>query len=531
MPKNLLFPAVLAALAASAAATPSHARAETDPPRLLVVITIDQMRGDYIDRFAPNLTGGLKRFRTEGAFFPGGRQDHALTATAPGHATVLSGRVPANTNILTNDHGVPDPARPLIGGAEAAGASPWRFRGTTVLDWMLAADPETRSLSVSRKDRGAILPIGATRTHVYWWGHDRFTTSTYYRDTLPTWVNEANRALQAARWEGREWRLLLPEGAYPEPDDQPFEGVGAGRPYTFPHRMSSLVNLPDFPWMDSLTLDLALRGARELGLGTRGRTDLLNVSLSTLDAIGHDFGPDSREVHDQVLLVDRWLGWFMRELEAVHGAGRVLYVLTSDHGVGSMPQFLHARGVTDAGRIELRSALTPVLAPLQQRFAHRFGLELQSGVVLADTIALSTRGIDVAAIGADLAARMAELPGVGRVFTPASLAAAPDDDEDARLWRRSIPASHAWLVLAQPRNGWVFTSSGKAEHGTPLAHNVSVPVAFLGAGVPAVRSERPVNTVDIAPTVAAILHLDMTQRVDGTALHEALGRTHVVDAP
>jgi hypothetical protein len=510
---------------------PAAAAASAEMPRLVVVITVDQLRGDYPDRFAANLTGGLERFRTAGTFYPHGLQDHALTATAPGHATVLSGRVPAHTNILTNDHGVPDHARPLIAGARGTGASPRRFHGTTLYDWMLAVEPATRALSVARKDRGAILPIGVARTHVYWWGHDRFTTSTYYRDTLPSWVGALNAEIARSKWEGKTWTLLLPEAAYPEPDDQPFEGVGAGRPYLFPHRMSSILEVPDFPWSDSLTIEFALRGARELRLGQDDRTDLLAVSLSALDAIGHDFGPDSREVHDHVLRVDRWLAWFMREIEALVGTARVVYALTSDHGVSSMPQFVEAAG-RDAGRIDLTVALRPAMVPLQQRYAYTFGLELQSGVVLADTVALRARGVDVAALGDELAARMAELPGVARTFTPASLAAAPDDDEDARLWRRSIPQSHDWLVLAQPQEGWVFTSSGKAEHGTPLIGNMVVPIAFLGSAIPALRADGPARTIDIGPTLAAIVGVEPTEELDGVVLGEVVPEApHAVQAP
>jgi hypothetical protein len=508
---------------------PVAAAVATETPRLVVVITVDQLRGDYPDRFAANLTGGLDRFRTEGTFYPHGRQDHALTATAPGHATVLSGRVPAHTNILTNDHGVPDDGRPLIAGARGTGASPKRFRGTTLYDWMLAVEPGTRALSVSRKDRGAILPIGVARTHVYWWGHDRFTTSTYYRDTLPSWVAALNTEIARSEWEGKTWTLLLPEAAYPEPDDQPFEGVGAGRPYLFPHRMGSILEVPDFPWSDSLTIELALRGARELGLGQSDRTDLLAVSLSALDAIGHDFGPDSREVHDHVLRVDRWLAWFMREIEALVGASRIVYALTSDHGVSSMPQFVEVAGRA-AGRIDLSVALTPALVPLQQQYAYRFGLELQSGVLLADTVGFRARGVDVDALGAELAARMAELPGVARTFTPASLAAASDEDEDARLWRRSIPRSHDWLVLAQPQDGWVFTGSGKAEHGTPLSSNMVVPIAFLGPGIPALRVDGPARTIDIGPTLAAILGVQPTEDLDGIVLGDVVPHTHAAQA-
>lgn len=492
------------------------------PPTLVVLISVDQLRGDYVDRYGANLAGGLVRFRDDGAFYANGRQDHALTSTAPGHATMLSGRVPSRTNILTNDHGVPDPDHPLIAGANGPGASPWRFHGTTLYDWMRAADPETRALSVARKDRGAILPVGRARTHVYWWADNRFTTSTWYRDTLPSWVTEWNQTLRPEDWRDRDWTLLLDESAYPEPDEQPFEGVGAGRGNVFPHRMESLSRLPDFPWMDSLTLDLALHGLRELQLGQRSGTDLLAVSLSTLDAIGHHFGPDSREVHDQVLRVDRWLDWFMSEVERELPAEHIIYALTSDHGITSMPAYLHSQGAMDAGRIDLPSTIRPVLEPIRQRFDQSFGVELQSGVILADTAALSAKDVDVAALGDELARHMAALPGVARVFTPASLAAAPPTDEPARLWRRSIPASHAWLALAEPRDGWVLTGSGQAEHGTPLLKNRLVPIAFLGAGIPAMRSDHIARTIDIGPTLAALVGVVPTEELDGTVLHELL---------
>ncbi|HSJ06109.1 MAG TPA: alkaline phosphatase family protein [Longimicrobiales bacterium] len=509
-------------LALLAAPVPAAPAVSSDPPALIVLIAVDQFRGDYAERFAPNLTGGLARFREEGTFYANGRQDHALTATAPGHATMLSGRTPARMNILTNDHGVPDPGYPLIAGAAGAGASPARFQGTALYDWMLAADPSTRALSISRKDRGAILPVGRSRADVYWWADERYTTSTYYRDTLPSWVSEWNASLRPEQWAGREWTLLLPESAYPEPDEMPHEGVGAGRGNVFPHRMERFADVAEFPWSDSLSLDLALAGVRNLGLGTRGGTDLLVLSLSSLDAIGHDFGPDSREVHDLVLRVDRWLDWFMRELEDALAADQIVYVLTSDHGIATMPAYLLAHGTPDAGRIELRNAMRPVLAPLQQQFASSFALELQSGVVLADTAAMAGHGIDVPAVGDSLARRLAGLPGVARVFTPHSLAAAPDDDEAARLWRRSIPPAHAWLALAEPAEGWVFTASQKAEHGTPLVTNRHVPVAFLGAGIPAVQPDRVVRTVDIAPTLAAILGITPAEVLDGVVLQEVI---------
>jgi arylsulfatase A-like enzyme len=494
-----------------------------DPPSLVVVVTVDQLRGDYMERFAANLTGGLQRFRTQAAYFPHAEQDHANTSTAPGHSTVLSGRVPASTNILSNDLGVPDPGHALIGGASGAGASPHRFRGSTLYDWLRTADPRTAALSVARKDRGAILPIGTAQAHVYWWADARFTTSTYYAVTLPSWVVAWNAGVAAETWPGRQWTLLLPEHAYPEPDDHPWEGVAGRRGATFPHTLTTVDSLHFFPWTDSLTLDLALHGVRELELGRRGVPDLLAIGLSSLDVIGHHFGPDSREVHDMVLRVDRWLGEFMTELERTVPAARIIYVLTSDHGVQSMPERMAALDVEDVGRVALGPAMRRIAVPLQQRFQHRFGFQVQNSVILADTAALRSRGVDIAALQRATAEEVAQVPGIARVWTPETLRDAPAGDPSARLWRRAIPPSYGWLAAGEVRPGWLPTTSIQATHGTPVADDRSVPIAFLGAGIPAARFDRVIATVDIAPTLAALLGIEPTEPLDGRVAPEITG--------
>ena len=181
---------VAATLVVLAHASPTaHAQTagRSERPALVVFIAVDQFRGDYLDRFSSQLTGGLARFRNNSAFFPHAWQDHSITETAPGHATMLSGREPVHTEIISNNRGVPDELSPLIG-SNAIGASPRRFVGTTLYDWLRVRDPEVRVLSVSRKDRGAILTVGRARGDVYWFSDGKFTTSRYYADTLPTWV-------------------------------------------------------------------------------------------------------------------------------------------------------------------------------------------------------------------------------------------------------------------------------------------------------------------------------------------------------
>src|SRR5207249_5925494 len=266
-------------------------------PKLVVVITVDQMRPDYFTRWKSQLSGGLAQLATEGAVFTDGYQDHAVTETAPGHSTILSGMWPAHTGIISNSEGVQDSLAPLLG-TTGPGASPRRFRGTTLIDWLKAVDPATRVLSVSRKDRGAILPIGRAKEQVYWYQSGLFTTSRYYADSLPMWVQTFNARRLPFKAANTVWSLLLPDSMYKEPDNEVWENGGVG--VVFPHRLrldsvQAAAAVAGVPAMDSLTLLFALDGFEALRLGRKG-TDILAVSLSTTDAVGHAFGPDSREI-------------------------------------------------------------------------------------------------------------------------------------------------------------------------------------------------------------------------------------------
>ena len=295
----------------------------------MVVITVDQLRADYLVRYRQQLIGGLGMLLRQGAVFTDAYQDHGLTETAPGHATILSGRWPAHTGIIRNDAGVHDSSAPLLAVA-GPGASPVRFRGTVLFDWLKAREPGARALSVSRKDRGAILPLGRARQNVYWYRSGTFTTSRYYADSLPPWVREFNAQRVPFRAAGTAWTLVLPAADYPEPDSEPWENRGVD--FTFRTacrwtRCSVATAFTRFPTMDSLTLAFALAGIRALELGGRGATDLIAVSLSTTDAVGHAFGPNSREIHDQVLRVDRYLGWFFAQLFMRYGGENVVVAL------------------------------------------------------------------------------------------------------------------------------------------------------------------------------------------------------------
>jgi Type I phosphodiesterase / nucleotide pyrophosphatase len=507
----------LAALAVSHAA-PAR-------PRLVVLIAVDQLRPDYLDRYRDQWTGGFRRMLDQAAYFPDGQQDHALTQTAPGHASMLSGRFPAHNGIRSNARGVEDPTAPLVG-VSGTGASPRRFQGTELYDWILTRDPDARVLSVSRKDRGAILPVGRAQGQVFWYVDGRFSTSRYYADTLPAWVIRYNQRQGAQHLAGATWTPLLSTDRYTETDSMPFENNGAD--FIFPHRFptspeKAAQELPSFPWMDSLTLDFALEGVPPVRLGRREGTDLLTLSLSATDAVGHAFGPDSRELHDMLLRLDHWLGWFMDSLGVLVPSSQTVFVLTSDHGVQSFPEWTTGVRHEPGGRVWLADLVRETAANLRLRYLTDFQFEFDDGLLTADLPLLRAHGVNVDSLANLLAEKARGRPGISRVFTPATLRAAPATDREARLWRHNLGPDAEWLFAAVVAPGFTWQSSGgSTSHGTTNRLDTTIPIAFWGPGIRPGRYGRPVNSVDIGPTLAALVGVTPTEPVDGVVLREVV---------
>lgn len=495
-------------------------------PRLVVLITVDQLRPDYLVRFRPDLHGGLARLLREGAVFTTAHQDHAMTETSPGHATVGSGRNPAFTGIVRNEEGVADSTAPLLG-TSGPGASPWRFRGTTLFDWIAAQHPQARALSVSRKDRGAILPIGRSRQSVFWFSRGQFTTSRYYADSLPSWVREFN-ARQRSIWNpGRVWELLLPPNRYPEPDSEPYEN--AGREFVFPHRAPedsaiSVQTLAVAPWMDSLTLALALEGLHRLELGLGPATDVLGIGLSATDNIGHSFGPNSREIHDQVLRLDRALGVFLDSLFRLRDRRGIVIALTADHGVTPFPEYSRQRGDPAAQHVEFDSLAGATRQALGARAgAGNWIRYFELGLLVMDRPGLEARGVNVDSVADAFAAAVRRSPAVQRADTRRTLAMADTaTDWIARRWRNTLPPDlHGEvMVTLKPHMNW--GSRGIAEHGQPTDDDTHVPLILFGPGVRRGTYRDRVSVVDLAPTVAQLIGVRPTEWVQGRVLTEAL---------
>ena len=496
-------------------------------PRLVVVITVDQLRPDYLDRYRPQLKGAFATLLKGGASFSDAYQDHAVTETAPGHATILSGRWPAHTGIIRNLVGVQDPSAPLIG-VSGPGASPTRFRGTALFDWLKAADPGARALSISGKDRGAILPIGRAKEQVYWYSAGFFTTSRYYADSLPTWVRVFNGQRVPFRAAGTQWTLFLSEREYPEPDSAAYENQG--RDIVFPHRLpadsgQAALAFIATPTMDSLTLAFALEGVRALQLGGRGATDLLAVSLSTTDYVGHAYGPDSREIHDQVVRLDRYLGRFLEQLFVRYGRNNVLVVLTADHGVTPYPERARALGHPGAVRVIPDTIIQSANAALDQRVGGGDWLQFESGMLLVpDRSKLVGHDVNVDSVIADVGTRLRALAGVAHVDRAADLTDKDTADPVSRRWIHQLPPDGGveLVVTLKPYCIWSYANLPIAMHGQPTELDAHVPLILLGPGIRRGAYARRVSTVDIAPTLARLLDLTPAEPLDGHPLPEVL---------
>jgi predicted AlkP superfamily pyrophosphatase or phosphodiesterase len=524
--RRLVF--LLAALVVPPALSAQYTHAPADRPRLVVFLTIDQMRPDYFDRWASQLTGGLARLSRQGAFFTNAFQDHGVTETAPGHSVTMSGRFPRSTGILRNTAGVEDPQAPLLTSRDLP-ASPYRFRGTVLFDWIRSRDAGARALSISRKDRGAILPLGRAKQSVFWYAtsNGEFTTSRYYADTLPSWIRAVNARRTAQGHAGDVWTLLRPATDYAEPDSEPLENTG--KDFVFPHRMSAnadsaAADLPSTPWMDELTLAAALAGLQSLQLGRGQQTDVLAISLSATDYIGHRYGPDSREQHDNILRLDRALGAFIDSLYRVRDSSTIVFALTADHGVTSYPELKAKRANRPPPpRYDLSPAVVGLRSALRVMHVDTTAVTLDGPLVYVDRAAFMSAKVDPAPILERFLGVVRTSPGIARVDRVRDLAHADTiHDAVARRWAHMISPDSPVEYVITPVEGAYSASAKVAEHGLPYDDDAHVPVIFYGPWFKGGRHTERALVVDMAPTLAAVIGVPPTERVDGRVLQQAI---------
>lgn len=520
--------ALIAATGCAGAQAPSPAAARPGaPPKLVVLIVVDQLRGDMLQRYQADLSKGYARLMNGGAWFTNAYQDHAITETAPGHASTMSGRFPAHTGITENTEGVVDPNYQLLTPAARGevGASPDRFIGTTLTDWLIAKDARTRAFSVSRKDRGAILPIGKSKQQVYWFSNTgMFTTSSYYRDSLPAWVVAFNNRRIPQSYAGKAWSLSRPLSTYPEPDSVPYER--GGRDFVFPHQIrpdsaQAAVDIQTTPMMDSITALFALEGLTQLGIGKGPQTDVMSVSFSATDYIGHSYGPDSREAHENEIRLDETIGWFLDSLYKLRDPESVVVALTADHGVSPIPELARESGLAkgDQGlRVNVRPVVPQIFDYIIAHGGDSTMIEFGGQTIGIDHLGMRRKKLNPDSVLNFIVAALKAVPGVARVDRLSDLRKANlTRDPIARRWVHQIPETELVdLVITLTR--YSYWGNSVATHGSPYDQDALVPIILYGPWVKPGRYTSFVRTVDLAPTLGAIAGVKPTEKVDGVVL-------------
>ena len=539
-----LVAAVLAALAGAwRAAAQATAAEPSERPRLVLALSVDQMRFDYLTRFAPLFAGGLKTLRERAAVFTNARYRHACTETGPGHSVLLSGRSPRSSGIVGNDwydavsrrnlNVVEDPVHSMVG-ATGRGASPRNFIGFTVGDVLKKASPRSRVVGVAGKDRSAILMGGHRADAAYWYGPGgAFVTSTYYAADAPSWLVAFNERRLPDGYAGRKWtRLLADEATYAKyagPDD--VKGEWDNEDTVFPHAIRGKPpedlyydDLRRTPFADELVLAAALEAMDAHALGADRDTDLLAVGFSATDSIGHTYGADSQEVMDQLLRLDRTLQTLFDEVDRRVGLANVLVVLSADHGVQPLVEVLLARGET-AVRAGPDALHEPVEAALQARFPGAGSLVAawDGPNLYFDLDALARHGLRRAEVEQAAVAGLLKSGLVERVYTHADLLGeAPAGDREFWLFKNAFfqPRS-AHLVTRLKRNVYVGSYVGGTTHGSVQDYDRHVPVVFMGGGVKPGTYDAESGPEDIAPTLGALLGLPYPDQ-DGRTLRELM---------
>lgn len=533
----------LAGLLTSCAAPPAAPTATPARPRLVVLLVVDglPMRQvtDYRQQLAPD---GLARFLDRGTWYADAHYGHAFTVTAAGHATMLTGAYSHRSGIIGNDwrdrftgeriYCTGDTTATYIGHATKPldGTSPRNLQVDTVGDVLRRADPRSKVIGVSGKDRGAILPAGKTGTaYMYMSSSGQFASSTFYMPRHPEWVDRFNAARPADRFFKAQWKPALDDAAYAQSlgDNQPWFGTRVGKlPMTY--GASDDKPGPGFygsllvgPFADQLTLDFARAALAGEQLGQDEATDILSVSLSGHDYVNHAWSAESRLSHDHLLQLDRMLQDFFRHLDATVGRDRYVAVLTADHGFMPSPEVSRLRGL-DAGFVSSSQMLQTLNAALAQRFGATPLVPFTSGPALVlDRKLIADKGLDADTVAAAARDQLLTQPGFAVAYTRRELstgsrAGAPHFDAMRRSWHEPVSGDVQYAL----KPNWMFrSSSSNTTHGSPHPYDTHVPILLWGpAWVQPGRVDSRVEVADIAPTLARLLGVAVPAAAEGRVL-------------
>ncbi len=526
------------------------ATAQNSQPKLVVGIVVDQMRQEYLYRYESKFgDGGFKRLMG-GFMLTNAHYNYVPTYTGPGHASIYTGTTPAYHGIIGNDwwdknlkrevNCVGDDRYLPVGNPEGNGdVSPWRLLSSTITDELkIATQKKGKVVGISIKDRGAVLPAGHLPDGAYWLDtkSGKFITSTYYKNALPTWVDAFNNLKLPDSYLNQEWKTLLPIEKYLNADDSPYERKlkGKDKP-VFPYNLKELRKenggydlLSVTAFGDDLLAEFAKATLAGEQMGKDDITDFLSVSFSTPDYVGHAMGPNSVELEDTYLRLDKNLEDLLKYLDRQVGEGQYLVFLTADHAVAEVPQFLKDSKVP-AGNFSWSNVEAGLNDYLQKTFPNKKVVERITNEQVyfnheAFTGDPKTSGIDLLIATDQTVNYLQSVEGIAQVFSKAIIKQSAYNETGLKgMIARGFHFKRSGDVAVQLEPYWIPSGYPTGTtHGSAYTYDSHVPILFFGTGVKNGTSANYHAITDLAPTLSVLLKIKFPSGCTGQPLAEML---------
>jgi predicted AlkP superfamily pyrophosphatase or phosphodiesterase len=515
-------------------------------PKLVVGIVIDQMRWDFLYRYNDRyVQGGFNRLINQGFTCENTMIPYAPTVTAAGHTCIYTGSVPALHGIVGNEwydkknsklvYCAEDSLVKAVGTSNKSNGkmSPKNMWTTSIADELrLSTNFEGKSVGVCIKDRGAIFPAGHSANAAYWYdaSSGNWISSSYYMDKLPKWLKEINESRIVDKYYRKNWNTLYPIETYLEStaDEQIYEGKFKGNPSSaFPYKLDTLVNknfaiIPATPWGNSMSFDIAKAAIEEHKLGKGQVTDLLALSLSSPDYIGHQFGPNSIEIEDTYLRLDLDIESFLNHLDEKIGAGNYTVFLSADHGVAHIPGFLKKNNLP--GEV---LASSKYIIDINESVKDKYGIEdvimtEQNYQLYLNHKAINSSGKIMTEVTDFILEEIKKYDAVAQTFLLKDLNVIPMNEMIRKYLNNGFSESRSGDIQVILKPGYFDGRMTGTTHGAVYAYDTHIPLLWYGWGIKKGKTNRTTYMTDIAATLAALLKIQMPNGCVGSVIEEAM---------
>ncbi len=517
-------------------------------PKLVVGVVVDQMRQDYIYRYWNKFgNGGFKRLMNEGYFYKNTHYNYVPTYTGPGHASIYTGTSPATHGIISNDWYVKETGkityctddenvRPVGTDSKAGLMSPKNLLVTTIGDELkLNTNQQAKVFAISLKDRSSILPAGHSANGAFWFdgSNGKFISSTHYMAQLPVWVNEFNSLQLAKQYLSKGWNTLYPIEGYTESiaDKNNYEAAPNKKDTAvFPYDYKAQLDKNNYeiikatPYGNTITKDLALACLKAEQLGKGKQTDMLCISFSSTDYVGHSYGPRSVEVEDVYLRLDKDLEELINALNASVGKDNYVLFLTADHGACDVPAHLKDLKIP-AGYIDEEALTKTIKTFCMNQYGDSLVLSLINQQIFLNESKMTSMKLNKFSVEHTLANFMLSVKGVAEAYPSEVLKYESFTDGTFKyLIQKGYNHVRSGNVAFSYNPAWMEYHNKGTTHGASYSYDTHVPLLFYGAAVPKGSTVKKVNVVDIAPTIAIMLHMSFPNGTTGKPLEEIFGK-------